>query len=41
MQRLNEASLEALIVDQMVEGGWVEGVAGAFDSSDALDPPVL
>ncbi len=37
MQRLNEASLEALIVDQMVEGGWVEGSAAAYDSSYALD----
>ena len=38
MQRLNEASLEALIVDQMVENGWVEGDATAYDSSYALDP---
>jgi len=37
MQRLNEASLEALIVDQMVEGGWVKGAASAYDSSYALD----
>ena len=37
MRRLNEASLEELIVDQMVEGGWVEGAASAYDSSYALD----
>ena len=37
MQRLNEASLEVLIVDQMVESGWVEGDATAYDSSYALD----
>jgi len=37
MQRLNEASLEALIVDQMVAVGWIEGHAAAYDSSYALD----
>lgn len=37
MQRLDEASLETLIVMQMVAGGWTEGDAGADDSSYALD----
>ena len=37
MQRLNEASLEELIVAQMVEGGWVEGAAADFDAAYALD----
>jgi type I restriction enzyme R subunit len=37
MRRLNEESLEALIVSQMVEGGWVEGRADAYESSYALD----
>ena len=37
MQRLNEASLGALIVDQMVAVGWIEGHAAAYDSSYALD----
>ena len=37
MQRLNEASLEELIVTQMVDGGWVEGDAGAYEPSYALD----
>lgn len=36
MQRLNEASLEALIVDQMVADGWVQGDAAAYDSSYAV-----
>ena len=35
--RLDEASLEALIVTQMVEGGWVEGRALDFDPAYALD----
>ena len=33
MQRLNEASLEKLIVAQMAEGGWTEGVAADFDAA--------
>jgi len=37
MQRLNEESPETLIVSPMIEGGWVEGVAHAYDSSYALD----
>ena len=37
MQRLNEASLEELIVCQMVEGGWTEGAASDFDPAYALD----
>lgn len=36
MQRLNEASLEELIVDQMVAGGWVRGDAAAYDPSCAV-----
>lgn len=36
MQRLNEASLEELIVAQMVEGGWTEGTATDFDAAYAL-----
>ena len=36
MQRLNEASLEELIVAQMVEGGWTEGAAADFDAAYAL-----
>ena len=37
MQRLNEESLEALIVDQMVEGGWIEGAASAYEPSYGID----
>lgn len=37
MQRLNEESLETLIVDQMVEGGWTEGAPGDYVASYALD----
>src|SRR6188768_2767602 len=37
VRRLNEESLEALIVDQMVEGGWVEGVPEDFNASYAID----
>lgn len=37
MRRLNEVSLEALIVDQMVDGGWAEGASVDFDASYALD----
>ena len=37
MQRLNEASLEELIVAQMVDGGWTEGAAADFDAAYALD----
>lgn len=37
MQRLNEASLEELIVGQMVAVGWIEGHAEAYDSSYALE----
>lgn len=37
MQRLNEESLEKLIVTQMVDGGWREGDPSAFKASYALD----
>jgi type I restriction enzyme R subunit len=37
MQYLNEASLEALIVKQMVEGGWAEGSPADFVPSYAID----
>lgn len=37
MRRLNEESLEALIVDQMVDGGWAEGAPAGYVASYALD----
>ncbi len=37
MQRLNEESLEALIVDQMVDEGWVEGAPADYVASYAID----
>lgn len=37
MRQLNEENLEALIVDQMTEGGWIEGKRGDFNASYALD----
>lgn len=37
VQRLNEGSLEALIVDQMIDEGWREGKPGNFNASYALD----
>lgn len=37
MRRLNEESLEALIVDQMVDGGWAEGAPADYVASYALD----
>ena len=37
MRRLNEESLEALIVDQMVDGGWAAGVPADYIASYALD----
>ncbi|WP_312099793.1 type I restriction endonuclease subunit R [Corynebacterium dentalis] len=37
MQRLNEESLEALIVAQMTEDGWTEGAPGDYVASYALD----
>ena len=37
MARLNEESLEKLIVTQMVDGGWREGDPSAFNASFALD----
>ncbi|MFI5436748.1 DEAD/DEAH box helicase family protein [Rhodococcus baikonurensis] len=37
MQRLNEESLEKLIVSQMSEDGWTEGVPGDYVTSYALD----
>lgn len=37
MWRLNEESLEALIVDQMVDGGWAEGAPADYVASYALD----
>lgn len=36
VRRLNEESLEALIVDQMVDDGWREGKPGDFDASYAI-----
>lgn len=41
MQRINEESLEKLIVSQMVDGGWVEGDPAQFNASYALDLSVL
>jgi len=35
--RLNEESLETLIVRQMVEGGWEQGSAGEYDPAYAID----
>lgn len=37
MRRLNEESLEALIVDQMVDGGWAEGAPARYVPSYAID----
>ncbi|GAA1224397.1 type I restriction endonuclease subunit R [Microbacterium maritypicum] len=37
MQRLNEESLETLIVAQMTEGSWAEGSPGDYVASYALD----
>lgn len=37
MRRLNEESLETLIVDQMTNGGWSEGRPADFNASYALD----
>lgn len=37
MQRLNEESLETLIVAQMGDGGWKEGASGDYVASYALD----
>ncbi|WP_430592509.1 type I restriction endonuclease subunit R [Humidisolicoccus flavus] len=37
MQRLNEESLETLIVTQMSEGGWTAGVPGDYVASYAID----
>lgn len=37
MQRLNEESLEALMVAQMCEGGWVEGLPSDYVASYAID----
>lgn len=37
MQRLNEDSLETLIVTQMSEGGWIEGMSADYVASYALD----
>ena len=37
MRRLNEESLESLIVTQMSEGGWTEGAAGNYVASYSLD----
>jgi type I restriction enzyme R subunit len=39
--RLNEESLEALIVKQMVEGGWQEGASTDYEPAYALDLPQL
>lgn len=37
MRRLNEESLEGLIVDQIVDGGWAEGAPADYVASYALD----
>lgn len=37
MQRLNEESLETLIVTQMSEGGWTAGTPGDYVASYAID----
>ncbi|WP_143965640.1 type I restriction endonuclease subunit R [Gordonia zhaorongruii] len=37
MQRLNEESLETLIVTQMSDGGWTEGAPGDYVASYAID----
>lgn len=37
MQRLNEESLESLIVTQMSDGGWNEGLPGDYVASYAID----
>lgn len=37
MKRLNEERLEALIVDQMSDGGWIEGAAEDYFASYAID----
>lgn len=37
MQRLNEESLETLIVTQMSEGGWTAGAPGDYFASFAID----
>ena len=39
--RLNEESLETLIVRQMVAGGWEQGVATAYEAAYAVDLPQL
>lgn len=39
--RLNEESLEALIVRQMVEGGWEQGAATDYESAYAISLPQL
>lgn len=38
---MNEESLETLIVRQMVEGGWAQGAATAYEPAYALDLPQL
>lgn len=37
VRRLNEESLETLIVAQMRDGGWIEGASGDYVASYALD----
>lgn len=37
MGQLNEENLEALIVDQMTDGGWIEGKPGDFNASYGLN----
>jgi type I restriction enzyme R subunit len=39
--RLNEESLETLIVRQMVDGGWVQGAATDYEPAYAIDLPQL
>ncbi|MBF6522630.1 type I restriction endonuclease subunit R [Nocardia farcinica] len=39
--RLDEESLETLVVRQMVDGGWSEGAASDYDQAYAIDLPQL
>ena len=37
MTRMSEESLEALVVQQMVEGGWQQGLASDYELAYAID----
>ena len=39
--RLNEESLEALIVRQMVDGDWAQGATTDYEPAYAIDLPQL